>query len=109
MASVAKQSPLWVAVGYGIAVGAVLAGLSLRLALTAGIGPGLPTHITFYPVVMMAALLAGFGPGLVATALSGLSVVYWVLPPFQHLSIAANVEHLGRGYTTRQICRVHSL
>ena len=78
-----SSSSIWQkrALRYGLAFVAVAAGFGLRLALTAWIGPGLPTYITFYPAVMVAALLAGFGPGLLATALTGLTVAYWILPP----------------------------
>jgi hypothetical protein len=65
---------------YGLAVVAVAAGFGLRQALTAWGGSGLPTYITFYPVVMVVALLAGFGPGLLATVLAGLTAAYWILP-----------------------------
>ena len=47
-------------VRYSLAVVAVAAGMGLRLTLTAWFGPGLPTYITFYPMVMLVALLAGF-------------------------------------------------
>ena len=66
---------------YGSAVVAVVVGLELRVAVTAGVGPGLPAFITFYPAVMVVAMLAGFGPGLLATALSALVAAYWILPP----------------------------
>jgi PAS domain S-box-containing protein len=66
---------------YGGALAAVGAGLLLRLALTAWVGPDLPTYITFYPAVMAVALLGGFGPGLLATAASVLVVDYWVVTP----------------------------
>jgi PAS domain S-box-containing protein len=82
------------ALRYGLAFMAVGAGFGLRVALTLWVGPGLPTYITFYPAVMVAALLAGFGPGLLATALAGLSVAYWVLPP-EGFAIASPVERLG--------------
>ena len=80
---------------YGLAVAAVAAGLGARQALTAWVGPGLSTYITFYPPVLLAALLGGFGPGLLATALAGLAAAYWVLPPVGHLAIAAPVDRLG--------------
>ena len=80
---------------YGLAVVAVAAALGLRLALTAWVGPGLPTYITFYPAVMVVALLAGFGPGLVATALAGLVAAYWILPPVGQFAIASPVDRLG--------------
>ncbi len=82
------------ALRYGLAVVAVAAGFGLRLAFEAWVGPGLPTYVTFYPAVMVAALLAGFGPGLVATALTALTVAYWILPP-EGFAIASPVERLG--------------
>ena len=44
---------------YAAALAAVAAGLLLRLGLTALVGEGLPTYITFYPVIMAVALLGG--------------------------------------------------
>ena len=67
-------------VRYGMAVVAVAAGLLLRWAVTAQVGEGLPTYITFYPAVVVAALLAGLGPGFLATALT-LVVVDWMVSP----------------------------
>jgi PAS domain S-box-containing protein len=79
---------------YGLAFVAVAATFGLRVVLTTWVGPGLPTYITFYPAVMVAALLGGFGPGLLATALAGLLVAYWILPP-EGFAIASPVERLG--------------
>ena len=78
-----RQQVLWKAswVRYAIAVAAVAAGLLLRMALTAYVGPELPTYITFYPAVTVAALLAGLGPGLLATALTVAVVDYWIASP----------------------------
>jgi PAS domain S-box-containing protein len=91
-----SSSSIWQrrALRYGMAFVAVAAGFGLRVALTAWVGPGLPTYITFYPAVMVAALLAGFGPGLVATTLTGLSVAYWILPP-EGFTIASPVDRVG--------------
>ena len=61
---------------YSLAIVAVALGFVLRLALTAWVGPGLPTYITFYPAVMAVALLEGIGPGLAATALTDLVATY---------------------------------
>ena len=83
------------ALRYGLAFVAVAAGFGLRVALTVWIGPGLPTYITFYPVVMVVALLAGFGPGLLATALTALVTAYWILPPGGQFVIASPVDRVG--------------
>ena len=92
-----NSSSIWQrrALRYSLAVVAVAAGFGLRAALTAWIGPGLPTYITFYPAVMVAALLAGFGPGLLATVLTGLSVAYWILPPVGRWAITSPVDRVG--------------
>jgi len=79
---------------YGLAFVAVAAGYGLRVALTAWIGPGLPTYITFYPAVMVTALLAGFGPGLLATVLVALISACWILPP-EGFAITSPVDRIG--------------
>jgi PAS domain S-box-containing protein len=85
--------PLRWTVRYGTAVVAVAAGLGLRLALTAWVGPGLATYITFYPAVMVVALMTGFGPGLLTTALTNLVVEYLINKPGEHLP---GVDLLGQ-------------
>ena len=65
--------------GYALATVAVGLGWVLRLGLTAWVGEGLPTYITFYPAVMIAALVGGLRPGLLATLLAGASVAHWIL------------------------------
>ena len=82
---------------YIAAVAAVGAGLLLRLALTAWVGTGLPTYITFYPAVMVVALLAGFGPGLVATVTTVLVVDYWLLPPINQFGVTNPTDAVGLG------------
>ncbi|MHB8864160.1 MAG: PAS domain S-box protein [Pirellulaceae bacterium] len=67
--------------GYSAAAIAVSAAIALRFVLTAWIGPGLPTYITFYPAVMVVALGAGYQPGLLATTLVAATTAYWLLPP----------------------------
>jgi PAS domain S-box-containing protein len=79
---------------YGLAIVLVAAAMGLRLALTAWVGPGLPTYVTFYPAVMAAGLVAGFGPGMVATALVALAAAYWLLPP-DGFAISSPVDRLG--------------
>jgi len=68
-------------VRYGLAVVAVAAGFLLRRALSAQVGEGLPTYVTFYPAVIVAALLVGLGPGLLATAVTLVVVDYWIVSP----------------------------
>ena len=85
--------PAWAR--YGVAVLAVAGGLLLRLALTAWVGEGLPTYITFFPAVVVAALLAGRGPGLAATALTVIAVDYWVNSPGRLFVYGTPVEGAG--------------
>lgn len=88
------QTPLQRLLRYSLAVVAVVTAMGARLALTAWVGPGLPTYITYYPAIMVVALLTGLGPGLLATALMALSAAYWILPP-NGISITSPVDRLG--------------
>ncbi len=81
--------------GYALALLAVAAGLGLRLGLTAQVGPGLPTYITFYPAVMIVALMGGFGPGLAATIATALVVDFWILPPAGVFAFERPVDLVG--------------
>ena len=85
-------------VRYGSALAAVGAGLLLRLGLTALVGPGLPTYVTFYPPVMVAALLCGFGPGLLATLIVALVADYWLLDPLGQFGISSPAEAVGLAF-----------
>jgi PAS domain S-box-containing protein len=85
-------------VRYGGALATVGAGLLLRLGLTAMVGEGLPTYITFYPVIMAVALLGGCGPGLLATIATALTVDYWLLPPTGAFGIASVVDAVGLAF-----------
>ena len=80
------------------AVAAVGAGLLVRLGLTALVGEGLPTYITFYPVIMSVALFGGIGPGLVATLTTALAVDYWLLPPTHEFGVARLVDAVGLAF-----------
>ena len=84
----------WI-VRYGLAVLAVTLAFDLRLALTAWVGPGLPTYITFYPAIMAVALFAGLGPALLATALADLATAIWILPPLGQLAAVSPADRLG--------------
>lgn len=77
---------------YGLAVVGVVTAMALRIALTAGFGPGLPTYITFFPAMMTVALVAGVGPGLLAVVLSALVVDIWIYPPIGQVSGLSPIE-----------------
>jgi PAS domain S-box-containing protein len=85
---------------YSLALGAVGAGLLLRLALTRLVGPGLPTFITFYPAVIVVAMTAGFGPGFVATLAAALVVDYWIIPPLGLLRYPNLMGGVGLAFFT---------
>jgi len=80
---------------YGLAVAAVIAAYGVRLPLEAWVGSGLPTYITFYPIVMVAALLGGVGPGLAATAATGLIAAFYIEPQVGGSFLALPVDRLG--------------
>lgn len=65
---------------YAVALLAAGAAALLRISLTAWVGAGLPTYITFYPAVMLVGLLVGLGPGLLATVAAGLTAGCFFLP-----------------------------
>ena len=82
---------------YGFAAVAAAAGFGLRQALTAWVGPGLPTFVTFYPAVMVAALLGGVGPGILVTVLTELMVACWILSPVGQFAVASSVDRVSLG------------
>ena len=85
---------------YAAALAAVGFGFLVRVGLAALVGEGLPTYITFYPVIMAVALFGGFGPGLVATLATALAVDYWILPPTHAFGIARVVDGVGLAFFT---------
>ncbi len=90
----------WLGVRYGAAVAAVAVAMVLRLMLESWAGTGLPTYITFYPVIMAVAVLAGFGPGVVATIVTGFAVDYWVLLPAGLFMIDKTIDRVGLVFFT---------
>jgi PAS domain S-box-containing protein len=90
-----KQPLLWGVLRYAFAVAVVAAGFGFRASVTAWIGPGLPTFVTFYPAVMVAAVLGGFGPGILATLATVLLVDYWILPPVGQFTVSSPVDRVG--------------
>jgi PAS domain S-box-containing protein len=97
-----SSSSIWRrrALRYSLAFVAVAAGFGLRAGLTALAGEGLPTYITFYPLVMGVALLGGVGPGLLATLTTALAVDYWIIPPEHELAIANLADAVGLAFFT---------
>jgi PAS domain S-box-containing protein len=76
---------------------AVVAAYVVRISLEAHFGPGLPTYVTFYPVVTFVAIVSGMVPGLVATAFSALIVYYFMLTPNHEFSFTTATEAIGLG------------
>ena len=95
---------------YGVAVAAVLAATSVRLAFLQAEGPHM-LFLTFFPAVILAALYGGIRPGLLATVLSGLPVVYLLtsskayfgLTPTDWISLAI---FLAGGWLISWVCEV---
>ena len=80
---------------YGLPICAVAGGFLLRQIITSYFGPGLPTYITFYPAVMVAAIVGGVSAGLVATGISVLITVYWIIPPIGRFAIEKPIDDVG--------------
>ncbi len=80
---------------YGLALALVALGVILRVGLERLVGQGLPTYITFYPMVMLAALLGGWGPGLLAIVATAAVADYWLLPPAGLFKIESMVDLVG--------------
>jgi two-component system, LuxR family, sensor kinase FixL len=76
--SAPPDSASWV--GYAISLGAVAVALAFRYGIRDLVGLKVP-YLQFYPAIIVAAWYGGFGPGLVATALSALASMYFLLPP----------------------------
>ncbi len=95
-----QSSPKWLGLRYGAAVAAVAVAMGLRLLLETWAGSGLPTYITFYPMIMAVAVLAGFGPGVVATIVTGFVVDYGVLLPVGLFMIDKTIDRVGLAFFT---------
>jgi PAS domain S-box-containing protein len=76
---------------------AVIAAYGVRIFLESHFGPGLPTYVTFYPVVTFVAIVSGMVPGLVATATSALVVYYFMLTPNNEFGVTTATEAIGMG------------
>jgi two-component system sensor kinase FixL len=65
---------------YGVALGALGVALLLRYAFRNALIGKVP-YLQFFPAIMVAAWYGGLGPGVLATALSCLAAMYFLLPP----------------------------
>jgi PAS domain S-box-containing protein len=92
MLSIEKGSVKRSLIQFGVPICAVAGGVLLRLIITDDFGPGLPAYITFYPAIMLSAIAAGFLSGLVATAISILIAIHWILPPIGEFAIAGHLD-----------------
>ena len=77
-ASTRPESVTWA--NYAIGLGAVAAALAFRYGIRDLVGLKVP-YLQFYPAIIVAAWYGGFGPGLVATAVSTVAAMYFLLPP----------------------------
>ncbi len=68
------------AIGYGIAIAALLISIGLRYALEPHVTAGLP-FITFFPAIILTTFLGGLGPGTAVAVVAGLVAWYFFLPP----------------------------
>ena len=92
---VRKRPWLNLTLRYIASVIVVIIALWLYFVMTLLFGPGLPTYILFYPAIIIIALLVGFGPGVLATILSVLLAIIWILPPQGQLEIVSAIEGIG--------------
>ena len=80
---------------YVLSILVVIVSFWLYLALTALFGPGLPTYILFYPAIIIVALIAGLGPGLLATIVSVMIAIIWIIPPLGQFTLRTPIEEIG--------------
>jgi PAS domain S-box-containing protein len=79
---------------YGVAVGFVALAIFLQRGLAPIWAEDLPA-LLFYPAVVLSAGYGGLGPGLLATALSGLAISYYWLPPRYSFAVSDLSDLLG--------------
>jgi len=98
-----RRGPARPLVAYGVAVLASVAALLVRFGLTAWVGPGLPTYITFYPAVMLIAMLYGLGPGVLTTMAAAVFATA-IIVPRQGIAVESAVDLVGLGLFTGMGC-----
>ena len=81
--------------GHAIGLAAVAAALAFRYAISDLVGLKVP-YLQFYPAVIVAAWYGGFGPAIVATGLSALASMYFLLPP-AGFSVGDGADQLSLG------------
>ena len=79
-----------------VAVAAPAIGLLLRIPMEPLVHQRLP-YITLFPAVMFAAWYGGFWAGILATVVSGVGVLYFVLPPARALAVDSIADAFGLG------------
>jgi PAS domain S-box-containing protein len=92
---VKKRPWLNLTLRYILSVIVVLIAFGLYFFMTDLFGTGLPTYILFYPAIIIVALLGGFGPGILATIISVLLAIIYIIPPYGQLEIASAVNEVG--------------
>ncbi|MBZ2166778.1 PAS domain S-box protein [Methanobacterium spitsbergense] len=90
-----KRPWLNLALRYVSAILVVILAFWLYSALTALFGPGLPTYILFYPAIIIVALIAGLGPGLLATIVSVMMAIIWIIPSSGQFTLRTPIEEIG--------------
>jgi PAS domain S-box-containing protein len=81
---------------YGVAVLATVLALLVRWPLWPVLGNDIP-YMTFFPAIMAAAYYGGLWPGLLATTLSALGALYFLIEPVFSLEIVTAADAVGLG------------
>jgi two-component system, LuxR family, sensor kinase FixL len=82
-----------IATRYTVALAVFLGCLLFRYAVRDTLGLKFP-YLQFYPAIIVAAWYGGLGPGVLATALSALAAMYFLLPPWG-LAVADEADQLS--------------
>lgn len=80
---------------YTFPILAVMAAYLVRISVERHFGPGLPTYVTFFPVIMLISVILGLGPGLVATAATAVVAYSFQLTTHGSLLINSATEAIG--------------
>src|SRR4051795_7322042 len=83
------RAPVW---RYGVAAGAALAGVSLRMLLAPLLGNNTP-FILLFLATTVSATFGGRGPGLLATGLGAALSAYFILSPGGSFQLAGLHEY----------------